>query len=128
MEVLMFRIDGMSRTPVYEQIIEQVEKLITLGIISPGDQLPSVRSLSTELSVNPNTIQKAYSELDSKGIARSVPGRGCFIAEDAAEVIKNEAKGKLDKITRLAREMLLSGVTEDEIRRAVEKGFSSADN
>ena len=124
----MFRIDGMSRTPVYEQIIEQVEKLITLGIISPGDQLPSVRSLSTELSVNPNTIQKAYSELDSKGIAHSVPGRGCFIAEDAAEVIKNEAKGKLDKITRLAREMLLSGVTEDEIRRAVEKGFSSADN
>ena len=72
----MFRIDGMSRTPVYEQIIEQVEKLITLGIMSPGDQLPSVRSLSIELSVNPNTIQKAYSELDAKGIAHSVPGRG----------------------------------------------------
>ena len=51
----MFRIDGMSRTPVYEQIIEQIEKLVSLGIISPGEQLPSVRSLSIELSVNPNT-------------------------------------------------------------------------
>ena len=124
----MFRIDGMSRTPVYEQITEQVEKLIALGLISPGDQLPSVRSLSVELSVNPNTIQKAYSELDSRGIARSVPGKGCFVAADAAEVIKNGAKGKLEKITMLAREMYLSGVTEDEIRAAVEKGFSSADN
>ncbi|MBQ7836031.1 MAG: GntR family transcriptional regulator [Clostridia bacterium] len=124
----MFRIDGMSRTPVYEQIIEQVEKLITLGIMSPGDQLPSVRSLSIELSVNPNTIQKAYSELDAKGIAHSVPGRGCFIADNAEEILRDAAKGNLSKLTELVREMLLLGVTEKEIREAVEKGFSSADN
>ena len=124
----MFRIDGMSRTPVYEQIIEQVEKLITLGIMSPGDQLPSVRSVSIELSVNPNTIQKAYSELDAKGIAHSVPGRGCFIADNAEEILRDAAKGNLSKLTELVREMLLLGVTEKEIREAVEKGFSSADN
>ena len=58
----MFRIDGMSRTPVYEQIIEQVEKLITLGIISPGDQLPSVRSLSTELSVTEIADKCGYAD------------------------------------------------------------------
>ncbi len=122
----MFRIDGMSRTPVYEQIIEQIEKLVSLGILSPGDQLPSVRSLSIELSVNPNTIQKAYSELDAKGIARSVPGKGCFVAEAAGDALKNEGKKKLLQLTELVREMSLSGVTKEEIMKAVESGFSPA--
>lgn len=120
----MFRIDGMSRTPVYEQIIEQVEKLVSLGIMKGGDQLPSVRSLSLELSVNPNTIQKAYSELDSRGIARSVPGKGCFIAETAEETLRLAGRKKLADLTELVRELSLSGVTKDEINEAVEKGLS----
>ena len=73
----MLYIDVMSRTPVYEQIITQIEKLIGAGIMKEGEQLPSVRSLSIQLSVNPNTIQKAYGELDAKGIIGSVPGKGC---------------------------------------------------
>ena len=64
----MFMIDPMSRQPVYEQIIRQMERFILSGMLAPGDQLPSVRSLSLELSINPNTIQKAYSELDVRGI------------------------------------------------------------
>ena len=76
----MFQIDNMSRTPVYEQIITQVEKFILGRLLSAGDQLPSVRSLSVELSVNPNTIQKAYGELDVRGIVTTVPGRGCFVS------------------------------------------------
>ncbi len=120
----MFRIDGMSRTPVYEQIIEQVEKLVSLGIMREGDQLPSVRSLSLELSVNPNTIQKAYSELDSRGIARSVPGRGCFISEAAGDVLRSAGKKKLNDLAELVRELLLSGVTKNEIYNAVENGLS----
>ncbi len=120
----MFRIDGMSRTPVYEQIIEQVEKLVSLGIMNAGDQLPSVRSLSIELSVNPNTIQKAYSELDARGIARSVPGKGCFIAETAGAAIHNAGKKKLAELSELVRELCLSGVSMEEIKAAVEKGIS----
>lgn len=120
----MFRIDGMSRTPVYEQIIEQVEKLVSLGIMKAGDQLPSVRSLSIELSVNPNTIQKAYSELDSRGIAKSVPGKGCFISDDAEDALKNAGRKKLTTLSELVRELALSGVTKEEIAEAVEKGLS----
>ena len=120
----MFRIDGMSRTPVYEQIIEQVEKLVSLGIMKASDQLPSVRSLSIELSVNPNTIQKAYSELDSKGIAKSVPGKGCFIAESAEDVLKNAGRKKLTTLRELVKELALSGVTKEEIEKAVEDGLS----
>ena len=120
----MFRIDGMSRTPVYEQIIEQVEKLVSLGILKAGDQLPSVRSMSIELSVNPNTIQKAYSELDARGIARSVPGKGCFIADTAGEMLRSAARKKLADLSELVRELSLSGVTMEEINDAVEKGLS----
>lgn len=119
----MFRIDGMSRTPVYEQIIEQVEKLVSLGILKEGDQLPSVRSLSLELSVNPNTIQKAYSELDARGVAKSVPGKGCFIAEGAAEVLRMAGKRKLGELSALVRELALSGVTKEEIEAAVKLGI-----
>ncbi len=120
----MFRIDGMSRTPVYEQIIEQVEKLVSLGIMNAGDQLPSVRSLSIELSVNPNTIQKAYSELDARGIAKSVPGKGCFIAETAGEALQSAGRQKLAELSDLVRELALSGVTKEEITEAVENGLS----
>lgn len=121
----MFRIDGMSRTPVYEQIIEQVEKMVSLGLMSPGEQLPSVRSLSMELSVNPNTIQKAYSELDARGIARSVPGKGCFISEAVNDVLQSEGRKKLSALSELVREMSLSGVTKEEIMKAVEEGLST---
>ena len=123
----MFRIDGMSRTPVYEQITEQVSKLISLGILKAGDQLPSVRSLSIELSVNPNTIQKAYSELDARGIARSVPGKGCFIAETAGEMLQMEGRKKLSELGELVRTLALSGVSKEEILQAVEQGFSLSD-
>ena len=71
----MFTVDPMARQPVYEQIVEQTERFLLTGTLSPGDQLPSVRSLSLELVVNPNTILKAYNDLDKSGIIRSVPGR-----------------------------------------------------
>ena len=121
----MFRIDGMSRTPVYEQLIDQVERLVGGGILSPGDQLPSVRSLSIELSINPNTIQKAYSELDSRGIVRSVPGKGCFVSEDAGESLKKAGMEKLYELTDKVCELSAAGVTRDEIMEAVQKGLKN---
>ena len=72
----MFVIDVMSRVPVYEQIINQVEEQIMTGILKEGDKMPSVRSLSVKLSTNPNTIQKAYSELDRRQMIVTVPGKG----------------------------------------------------
>jgi GntR family transcriptional regulator len=72
----MFQIDRFGRTPIYEQIIDQTQRLIASGILKEGDQLPSVRVLSQELSVNPNTLQKAYSELERRGLCVSAPGNG----------------------------------------------------
>ena len=79
----MFQIDRMGRKPIYEQIIEQTELMIASGVLKPGDQLPSVRALSQMLSANPNTLQKAYAELEREGITTSAPGNGRFIGKDA---------------------------------------------
>ncbi len=111
----MFHIDSLSRQPVYEQLIEQMERFILLGLLHPGDQLPSVRSLSVELSINPNTIQKAYGELDTRGIIYSIPGIGCFVAENAVEVLSQFKRRKLGDFKTLAGEMLLAGVSADEL-------------
>ena len=77
-------IDYSSRRPISAQIIDQTVRMITSGVLRPGDWLPSVRQLATELSINPNTIQKAYSEMETRGIIVSVKGRGSFVAEDMA--------------------------------------------
>lgn len=71
----MFQIDPMSREPVYEQIIQQVQQFILTDVLQPGGQIPSVRSVSMTNSINPRTILKAYTELDAKGLIQSVPGK-----------------------------------------------------
>lgn len=119
----MFQIDVMSRTPVYEQLIEQVEKFILTGVFSEGDKIPSVRSLSMELSVNPNTIQKAVTELDRRGLIYSVPGKGCFVSDKAREIIQVSKRGNLSGLSDSIRELALAGVTKGEIIACVEQVF-----
>lgn len=119
----MFQIDVMSRTPVYEQIIEQVEKFILTGILSEGDKIPSVRSLSMELSVNPNTIQKAVTELDRRGLINSVPGRGCFVTDKAKEAIQVSRRENLEVLNSQIRELALAGVSKDEIIACVNEVY-----
>lgn len=120
----MFNIDPMSRTPVYEQIIEQTEKMIALGILKAHDPLPSVRNLSVELSINPNTVQKTFSELYSRGLIVSVPGRGSFISDEAAEIVKQKSRSKLSDLGTLVRELYIAGVSEDDIIAAVRDSIS----
>lgn len=119
----MFQIDVMSRTPVYEQLVEQVEKFILTGILSEGDKIPSVRSLSMELSVNPNTIQKAFSELDRRGLINSVPGKGCFVSEKAKKALQVLRRGNLEGLRDQIRELALAGISKEEIISCVEKVF-----
>ncbi len=119
----MFEINAISRSPVYEQLVEQVERYILLGLLREGDQLPSVRALSGELSINPNTIQKAYGELDAKGILCSVPGRGCFVAEGALPRIRERRLGEQGAFRRLVRELKAAGITAEELTAALSEEY-----
>ena len=78
----MIFIDYKDRRPLYEQIVEKLSDLMVRGVLAQDSQLPSVRSLATELSINPNTIQRAYAELERQGYIYSVKGRGSFVAEN----------------------------------------------
>lgn len=112
----MFLIDPMSRCPVYEQIIGQVERFVLSGVLKAGDQIPSVRSLSVTLSVNPNTIQKAYVDLDRRGILQTVPGKGCFVSPDAyRRLSEDKQRTGLARFDELVHELSLTGVAEADL-------------
>ncbi len=120
----MFVIDLMSRVPVYEQIINQVEEKILIGVLRAGDKMPSVRSLSIELSINPNTIQKAYTELDRKQLIITVPGKGAFVSDKANEVILIASRDKLTELTNMVKQMRFAGIRKEEIIDIVNKVYS----
>lgn len=122
---MMFLIDPMSRTPVYEQIIEQLEYLILTGLLKPGEQIPSVRSLSITLSINPNTIQKAYSEIDRRGITCSVPGKGSFVSDDALDIIKNMKRGDIDVLKTVLEGLHVAGISKDEIMKCINEVYGN---
>lgn len=111
----MFQIDPLARTPVYEQLIEQLERFIRSGVIRPGDKIPSVRSLSIELSVNPNTVQKAFSQLMTRQIIYSVPGKGNFVSDDALELLNTNSLKKLDELKSIILELKLAGMSKEQL-------------
>lgn len=115
----MLLIDKFSGKPVYEQLIEGVERGILTGVYAEGSQLPSLRELSAVLSVNPNTIQKSYAELTRRGVILPAPGSGCYVAPNAREVLRREASNKLEALRTLADELRLAGVDEQDILAAV---------
>jgi GntR family transcriptional regulator len=121
----MFQIDTMSRVPIYEQIVEQLEFFVLNGILKEGEQIPSVRSLSVELSINPNTIQKAYFELDKRGIIQSVPGRGCFVTESAKDILSARKREKLADLKALAAELKLAGIAKEKIIECIEEVYDN---
>lgn len=119
----MYRIivDVKSRKPIYEQLVESVKASVVQGFMDPDEPLPSVRQLAGELAINPNTIQKAYTELERQGIVYSVPGKGSFVSSDVKEVKdshKNEILSCIEELAERARE---SGISKEEIIEAINK-------
>ncbi len=109
---LEFVLDPRSGVPFYKQIILQIEMAIADGRLTTGDQLPTVRGLAVELQVNPNTVARAYNELEIRGLVISQQGTGTFIGDN---------KVKLDSIER---EKILSRITRDFVVKASSYGFS----
>lgn len=120
----MLQIDMLSKVPVYEQIISQIERLIMLGVLREGDKIPSVRSLALQLSINPNTIQKAVSIMDQRGIIMSASGRGCFVRPGACEVIKQERRQQLGTLKEQLSELKLAGITAAELHAFIDELYS----
>ncbi len=119
----MIQIDRFGRTPIYEQIIDQIQRLIITGVLKAGDQLPSVRTLSQELSINPNTLQKAYSELERRGVCVSAPGNGRFVTDNAVSVIGESMEEQIEEIKRIGRELYVAGIPIERVLEAIESAY-----
>ena len=110
----MIVLDYQDRRPLYEQVEEKFRNLILMGVLEPGSRMPSVRQLAMELSINPNTIQRAYRELEATGYLISVPGKGSFAAE-SSPLQAQKKQELLAQIRSLAREAIVLGATRDEL-------------
>lgn len=108
-------VDVKSRVPIYEQIISSVKSSVIDGLFLPDEPLPSVRTLAGELAINPNTIQKAYSELERQGIVYSVPGKGSFVSSDTAKIEAAHKKEIAKKLSELIAEAFKCGFSIDDI-------------
>ena len=102
--------------PIYEQITNNLRRLIASGGIAPGERLPSVRELATRLTINPNTIQRAYRQLEQEGYIVSLPGKGCFAAEGSAPR-QDRLRMLWLQLETAAAELRLAGVSQQELIR-----------
>lgn len=116
----MILIDYNDRHPVYEQIAERFKTLILSGVLEEDEKLPSVRALAVELSINPNTIQRAFAKLEREGFVYSVKGVGNFV--QASESLKEKQKGKLLKeFERYAESCMRQGILKEELVEVIRK-------
>ena len=111
----MINLDYTSRTPIYEQIVEEIEKYVALGILKEKEQIMSIRELASTLGINPNTVKKAYTILETKNIITSISTKGTFIKENASLVkvqtinnYINDIKDIIDKLSKL-------GISKEDI-------------
>lgn len=118
----MIVLDYKDRRPIYEQIVERVKELILLGVLKEDEQLPSVRNFAMELSINPNTIQRAYAELERLGVIYGIKGKGNFVSpgNQVTEVKLDELGQSIDECVKKARELSIS---EDELVEMIQIGY-----
>lgn len=120
-----FQIDPHSGIPVYRQMMDQVKYYVASGTMQPGDQLPSIRELALQLSVNPTTVAKAYSELEHEAVIEMRHGRGAFVAEAATRLSDREREKALRRLARqLAIEASQMGAPDEQVLRVLQQELS----
>ena len=117
----MVHLDYRDARPIYTQICDGIRDQILSGILRPDDWLPSVRELATQLTINPNTIQRAYRELEIQGWVASVPGKGCFVCGIPGSA-RAEAQTLLSQFDKTAARLLTLGITRQELMDRLSQG------
>jgi len=115
----MFELDLRSRQPLYEQLMDKIKELIIAEVLTPDQQLPSVRSLAQQLTINPNTIQKAFRELEREGYLYTLAGRGNFVAPMEASQHQEKLAALREEISKLMSEALYLGMNKESLLKLV---------
>ena len=130
----IFTVDPHNGVPIYLQLIEQVKRAVALGTVAAGEQLPTVKALAVELTVNPNTVARAYRDLERDGVIDTSPGRGSFVRADgaAAQSSRRAANDVANSVLSEAlREARALGLERDDVvatfNRALERWYPSGE-
>ncbi len=125
----MIRLNTSSYTPIYEQIKAEIRSQIVLAVLKPGDALPSIRDLAARLVVNPNTVARAYRELEQKGFITTRKGKGCFVSDQSASLLLEEKQDMLRRIVeRSIEEAKKFGFSAREVKHALEKNLEDQES
>jgi len=124
----MIKVDTSSFIPIYEQIKTQMKREIFAGNLRPNDPLPSIRDLATELLINPNTVARAYRELEMEGFIYTRKGKGCYVSDNSKQALTEERKIILTKIFDGAiKEAKMLGLDEEDIKTLFEERLESTE-
>ena len=115
----MINLDYNSRTPIYEQIVIEIERYIALGILKENDKMPSIRQMAIELGINPNTVKKAYTILENKNIISSLSTKGTFITNNTKNVVDEKIDKEIEFIKNKIKELEKLGINKEEIIKKV---------
>lgn len=121
----MFDLDLKSRLPIYEQLVEKLKQLILSDILVVHEQLPSVRQLASQLTINPNTIQKAYRELEQLGFIYSLPGKGSFVSPVEQNSHSKRLSEIREEIEQLLSEAIYLGMDKEELIQWIKGTYDS---
>jgi GntR family transcriptional regulator len=128
----IFSVDPRSGIPLYLQLIDQIKRAVALGAVLPGEQLPTVKALALDLTVNPNTVARVYRELERDGVIDTSPGRGSFVRSDAGagdgvrRAVADVARTAFETAVREAKSLGLSrSETLDEVTRAIARWYET---
>ena len=127
----IFTVDPHTGVPIYLQLIEQVKRSVALGVLAAGERLPTVKQLATDLTINPNTVARAYRELERDGVIETNVGRGSFVSTNgagdrAAAALTDVASSAVDAAVREAKSMgLRRNQIRDLFQQALERWYSS---
>ena len=122
----MFELDLRSRAPIYEQLVEKIKELIVNNVLKPDEQLPTVRVLASELTLNPNTVQKAYRELEYRGYIYSLPGKGNFVRATVPANNTVRLQSLENDLGRIISEMLYLGMSPQQVNSLVQVSLSKS--
>ena len=117
----MIHLDYRDARPIYTQICDGFREQIRAGILQPGEKLPSVRELATQLTINPNTIARSYRELELQGWIASMAGKGCFVC-GVPQGMESEEEKLLKEFEKLSARLLALGISQDELHDRIGKG------
>ncbi len=114
-------ISNSSDKPIYEQIASQIREQVLVGDLVEGEQLPSIRSLATSLRISAITTKRAYQDLEAQGYIHTVPGKGCFVAGDNLELLREERLRLVEaSLSRAVSDARTAGVSADELREMLD--------